>query len=397
VPNLFAHGSVGIARSLGRLGVPIYGVYDDAWAPAARSRYVRGAFFVRSLGTSEAARVQHLLDIGRELGTRAILVPIDDVASLLVQEHATRLREQFVFPEQPAGLAESLSNKKELYSLCKRQGIPTPEAMFPESKQDVVQLLERLTFPVVLKSIDPRRLHERPRAKSVSIARSREELLHQYDQMEEPRAPNLMVQEYIPGGPDSVWMFDGYFNKDSECLIGITGRKLRQHPPYTGITTLGVCVSNDDVHTTTRTLMKALGYRGMVDMGYRYDARDGRYKLFDVNPRLGATFRLFVAGNGMDVVRAMYLDLTGQSVPSGKAADGRKWLVENLDFVSAAVYFRDGRLTPSAWAASFRGLAETAWFARDDPLPFAVMWARLAWRVARRGRGRLLRALASAA
>src|SRR2546425_3495393 len=40
--------------------------------------------------------------------------------------------------------------------------------------------------------------------------------------------PNLMLQEYIPGGEDSVWMFNGYFNEHSECLFGITGKKLRQ-------------------------------------------------------------------------------------------------------------------------------------------------------------------------
>jgi predicted ATP-grasp superfamily ATP-dependent carboligase len=217
-------------------------------------------------------------------------------------------------------------------------------------------------------------------------------LLEQYDRMEFPGTPNVMLQEYIPGGPDSIWMFNGYFNADSDYLIGITGRKLRQHPPYTGITTLGVCVTNEAINETTRKFFKALGYQGIVDMGYRYDARDGRYKLLDVNPRLGATFRLFVAPNGMDVVRAMYLDLTGQPVPLSSATNGRKWLLESLDFVSSAVYFYDRRLTLSAWARSFGGVAETAWFAQDDPLPFGVMWARLGLRVARRVRARIRRA-----
>jgi D-aspartate ligase len=384
VPNVFAHGSVGIARSLGRLGIPVYGVYDDAWAPAARSRYVRGAFFVRSLGASDTSTVQRLLDIGRSIGTRPILIPIDDVASLLVEAHTARLREQFVFANQAPGLASSLSNKKELFLLCKRSGVPTPESAFPASKSDVCSYLQRTTFPVVIKSIDSRLLHQRPSAKSVAIAHDADELLELYDQMEVPGQPNLMLQEYIPGGPDSIWMFNGYFNSRSECLFGVTARKLRQHPPYTGITTLGVCLENPEVDETTRKFFKALGYQGIVDMGYRYDARDGRYKLIDVNPRLGATFRLFVASNGLDVVRAMYRDLTGQSVPVSSVKNGRKWLVETLDFVSSAVYFRDHWLSPAAWARSFGGVAETAWFARDDPLPFGVVCVRLGFRVARR-------------
>ena len=65
--------------------------------------------------------------------------------------------------------------------------------------------------------------------------------------MEDPADPNLMLQEYIPGGDDSIWMFNGYFDANSDCLAGFTGRKLRQTPPYTGVTSLGVCLPNDVV------------------------------------------------------------------------------------------------------------------------------------------------------
>jgi predicted ATP-grasp superfamily ATP-dependent carboligase len=120
--------------------------------------------------------------------------------------------------------------------------------------------------------------------------------------------------------------------------------------------------------------MKQLGYRGVLDLGYRYDARDGLYKLLDVNPRVGSTFRLFVSSTGLDVVRALYFDLTDQEPEAaGDAVPGRKWLIENLDLASSATYFRNGELRPRAWLRSFAGMQETAWFARDDPAPFAAM------------------------
>src|SRR5216683_4807846 len=117
--------------------------------------------------------------------------------------------------------------------------------------------------------------------------------------------------------PDTGWIFNGYFNRKSECLIGFTGKKIRQCPVHTGSTSLGICLANEEVENTTKRFMKSIGYRGILDIGYRYDARDGTFKVLDVNPRIGATFRLFVDANGMDVVRALYLDLTEQPVPSG--------------------------------------------------------------------------------
>src|SRR5262245_48497044 len=38
------HGGVGIIRSLGRLGVPVYAVTEDQLTPAAASRYLAGSF-----------------------------------------------------------------------------------------------------------------------------------------------------------------------------------------------------------------------------------------------------------------------------------------------------------------------------------------------------------------
>jgi D-aspartate ligase len=221
------------------------------------------------------------------------------------------------------------------------------------------------------------------------IAKDADELLRSYDEIEDPDEPNLMLQEYIPGPPESVWMFNGYFDSESRCLVSFTGRKLRQHPAYTGMTSLGICLRNDDVDAGTRDLMAKVGYRGVVDIGWRYDERDGQYKLLDVNPRLGNTFRLFVGSNGMDVVRALYLDLTGQPVPETDLRHGRKWLVETFDVASSLQYLRDGRLGPLEWARSYRGVEETAWFAKDDPRPFAAMGGR-----AVRKAGRKLAAMA---
>ena len=119
--------------------------------------------------------------------------------------------------------------------------------------------------------------------------------------------------------------------------------------------------------------MKAIGYHGILDIGYRYDRRDGQYKVLDVNPRIGCTFRLFTATNGMDVARALYLDMTGQPVAPAQAAEGRKWIVEDFDLFSAIRSWRDGTLKLKDWVRSFRGVEEAACFALDDPLPFLMM------------------------
>lgn len=386
-PGYHGHG---IARSLGRLGVPVYAVHADSRSPAARSRYWRENFIWNTrywpenfsestVGASAEETVEWLLQLSRKIGSHPILIPTDDSSCIFVDDHADALKEGFLFPNQPTGLARSLSSKQQMYSLCKEYSIPTAETVFPQSRDNVIEFLKDATFPVMLKGIDTLALYRRTGMRMV-VVEDAKTLLKLYDEMETPDCPNLMLQEYIPGGSEMVWMFNGYFDEESRCLFGLTGKKIRQYPAYKGVTSLGICIENDTVARQTKDFMQAIGYRGILDIGYKYDARTEQYKLLDVNPRTGASFRLFVDTLGMDVVRALYLDLTGQPVLPGMPPEGRKWIVENFDVVASLTYRRDGELNAREWVRSFQGVQEGAWFARDDLLPFITMgWFSLQW------------------
>jgi predicted ATP-grasp superfamily ATP-dependent carboligase len=364
------HTTLGIARSLGRLGVPVYAMDANPGGPSSASRYLRRRYIVDlPPDASLAQTTQHLVEAGRRLGSRAVLIPTWDDISVAVAEAYPALQEHFLIPDQPQGLARSLASKKGMYRLAVEHGVPTPRSSFPSSIEEVHAYAAEATFPVMIKGINGYRLAKRA-GRTLFLVERPEELVRRYVEIEDPLEPNVMLQEYIPGGDDAVWMFNGYFDGRSECLFGMTGQKLRQWPPYAGTTTLGVCRPNGTVVEQTRRWMKAVGYRGMIDMGYRFDARDGQYKVLDVNPRIGSTFRLFVGRLGVDTVRAHYLDMTGQSVPVDEMVEGRKWLDER-DLASSITYWRDGNLSLPQWAASLRGVQELVHAARDDLAPLA--------------------------
>src|SRR6185437_10449068 len=119
------------------------------------------------------------------------------------------------------------------------------ETHFPQSRDELRALAEQSRFPVLLKGGDGIRLARRSGLKMV-IVHTIHELLARYDELEDPTAPDLMLQEYIPTCDDGQWMFNGYFDGESRCLFGMTGIKLRQTPPYTGMTSLGECAPNPE-------------------------------------------------------------------------------------------------------------------------------------------------------
>src|ERR1700728_3039068 len=373
------HGGVGIIRSLGRAGIAVFGVHQDLWEPAACSRFVRRTFCWDFSSGATGDSLAFLHDVAAQVGQKAVLIATSDITALFVAENAAILAREYLLATPSAEVARCFVSKRQTFELCRELSIPTAGTAWPQSRAEVMKFAGTARFPVVVKGEHGEFWGQRGKRQRVAIVGDEKELMEIFELNAASGRPDIIVQEYIPGGDDAIWMFNGYFDAQSHCLFGATGRKLRQFPPHRGSTSLGICARNDAVATQTKRLMQAVGYRGPLDIGYRFDARDGRYKLLDANPRIGSTFRLFAAENGMDVARALYMDLTGQSGPCAGVSEGRKWIVETNDLASSWWQIRAGELSVGAWLGSLRGVREGVWFVSDDLAPLGtlpLLWLR---------------------
>jgi D-aspartate ligase len=109
--------------------------------------------------------------------------------------------------------------------------------------------------------------------------------------------------------------------------------------------------------------------------------RTGQYNILDVNPRIGAQFRIFRDTAGIDVALAAYLDLTGQVIPPGEQLNNRTFMAESYDVPSVFAHWRQREISLSSWLSSVRNLDEAAWFAPDDLRPFGLMCMRMSWKL----------------
>ncbi|MFK4144488.1 ATP-grasp domain-containing protein [Streptomyces sp. NPDC004065] len=386
------HGGVGAIRSLGRLGVPMYAITEDSCTPAASSRYLRRAFVWPTKGTEEADHlVEGLLRIGRRIGRPAVLVPTDEEAAVLIAEHQDELGGHFLFPPVAPGLPRRLASKQGLHELCVEHGIPSPAAAFPRTYEDIVAFAEKARFPVVAKNREAFVRRSRPAVGGTTRITTREGLLALARDWGE--RPAVILQEYLPREEAEDWIVHAYFDRDATPLAMFTGVKVRSWPPHAGMTASAYVVDNPELADIAARFIKQIGFTGIIDLDLRFDRRDGQYKLLDFNPRMGAQFRLFESESGVDVVRAMHLDLTGRPVPEGEQRAGRRFVVENIDLPALLAYRRSGYTTPHAPARASG--TELAWLAGDDPLPFLTMLARFVrpgakhlyqlWRTNRRG------------
>jgi len=376
-------GGLAAIRTLGRLGVPVYAITEDRFTPAALSRYCSGRFGspVSTVAGSQDPRqaVTALRAIGRRIGARCVLVPVDDESAVLIAEHAGDLAEHFLFPGIAPGLPRQLANKAALFALCRQFGVPAPHTVAPSTVAELTAYAAAGTFPVIAKNAEAWVARHAALVPGTTVLRTPAELLA----LVRPggAALNLILQEYLPPEHAQDWITHLYCDASGEAVVLGTGIKVRSWPPHAGVTACARVADNPVLALLARRFCRDVGFRGVADLDWRLDLRDGQYKLVDFNPRMGNQFRLFETRAGADVVRALHLDLTGRVIPAGGQIVGRRIIVEHVDLPARLAYRRSDAPLPAAASRAgprHRAGTELAWLSAADPVPFLAMWLRFA-------------------
>ncbi|AKZ55794.1 hypothetical protein SAM23877_2745 [Streptomyces ambofaciens ATCC 23877] len=369
--NPFHHGTLGAVRSLGRAGVDVHVVADCSRSPVRASRYVSGLHTPPPPGASPADLAAALRRVAARVARPAVLIPMDDACAVAVARLRAELSPVYLLPELSGALAERVADKAELAGVCASLDLPHPETLVPEDEAEAARAAWRLGLPVVAKWSRPWLVPPGGGLRSTVLVRSAQEARELYRRAEEAGS-RLLLQAFLPPGPDRDWFFHGYADRSGAIRAGGPGRKTRARPRGAGLTAVGRWTPNPQVQALAERVTGELGYRGILDLDFRRCGTTGRYHLLDFNPRPGAQFRLFTDTAGLDVVRALHLDLTHRALPEGAPRPGRTFVVENYAPLSALRPAPDGR--------------ELAWHAPDDRAPGRALWAL--W--GRHATGRLL-------
>ena len=202
-----------------------------------------------------------------------------------------------------------------------------------------------------------------------------EELIATYQHYQQ-YADCFIVQEWIEGDDSDLYSCNCYFDANSQPLATFVARKIRQWPPETGASSLGVEVRNDTVLEQTLRLFRKVNYRGLGYVEMKRDKRTGEY--FIVEPNIGRpTGRCSIAeAGGVELMYTAYCDALGLPLPENRVQtyQGVKWIHLRKDLQSAISYWRRGELTIADWWRSIRGKKAYAVASWRDPWPFIYDW-----------------------
>jgi D-aspartate ligase len=375
------HG-LGIARSLGRHGIPVC-VVDDELSIARFSRYTTLSLAAPSL-RQERATVDFLIDAARKHGLKGwVLFPTRDEHVAAFSRHRSELLEWFRVPTPEWDSVKWAWNKWNTYSLAEKLGIPIPRTWCPKTPEDLDAIDG--SFPLGVKPAVKEDFFYATKAKAWRVD-NRDELRRMFDKASKHCAGNeVLVQEFIPGNGETQYSSCMFF-KDGNAIASMAAKRMRQHPPDFGrAATFVKTIDGKELEEPTLRFLRAMNYYGLAEVEYKLDARDGRYKLLDVNAR---TWGFHTLGSAADVdfPYLLFADQMGEATPMART--GRPdvgWIRMVTDIPTSLRDVAGGRLGVGTYINSLRTFSAESVFSREDIKPTLAEIALLPYLAVKRG------------
>jgi predicted ATP-grasp superfamily ATP-dependent carboligase len=155
-----------------------------------------------------------------------------------------------------------------------------------------------------------------------------------------------VLQEVISGPESNIFVAGVYVDSQLQVRSLFTARKSRQYPPWYGSGSYMEACWSEEIASLSSDLLVKLGYRGIAGTEYKWDVRDERWKLIEVNPRPTLWFSLTRAA-GVDVIWDAYSDLIGNPNPVHVNCqdDQIRWQLLVRDLVSGWYFLRRRELS----------------------------------------------------
>ena len=262
----------------------------------------------------EEVFLRTLLELGKTRGKekKLILIACGDWYVRLIIEHKKELGEYYVIPYIDEDLMNRMVLKDSFYEICDQTGVPYPKTFVYDCKEKN-ELNLPFEFPVIAKPASSAQYHyaEFKGKKKVYKVETMDQLRAMLKELETSSYDyKFLIQDFIPGDDTYMNILTCYCDRDSKVRFMSFGRTLMEDQ---GPMAIGnpVAIINEvklDVMNKAKAMLEAVGYTGFANFDIKYDMRDGSYRYFEINTRLGRS-NFYVTGSGFNAVKWIVDDL----------------------------------------------------------------------------------------
>lgn len=240
-----------------------------------------------------------------------LLMGCGDSYVQLISANKDNLPENVVAPYIDIDMMNDLIHKEKFYAMCEKVGVDYPSTFVHRSSMGHDFTLP-FEAPFIIKPSNGIEYWRHPFAtqKKVYKADSREELDSILDDIYGAGYDDsIIIQDFIPGDDTYMRVLTNYSDKHGKVKMMCLGHVLlEEHTPH-GIGNHAVIITehNETVEQQFKKLLEEMHYVGFSNFDIKYDRRDGKYKVFEINTRQGRS-NYYVTGAGANIAKLVVED-----------------------------------------------------------------------------------------
>jgi len=229
------------------------------------------------------------------------------------------------------------------YKVCKNLSLPIPNSVILKKGDDIKNRVESLLYPIIIKPTI-REDHQKDVFRNI-ILNSTKELNRNIDRLNYFLNQNIefLVSEFIPGDDATLYSHVGYRTKSGKIVEDWIGHKLSQYPKSFGVVSVGINEAPEIVREQSKMILSKLNIHGLFQTEFKYDHRDKKYKLMEVNLR-SMMWNKIGYTSGVYTNYALYLDALSKPFKREKKEQKKRCFIymkhEILNLLQTKKYFK---------------------------------------------------------
>ena len=253
---------------------------------------------------------------------KILLIATSDLYVKMVAEDRKILEKYFLFNYPDLEIVNNLLIKEVFYDVYKDMGIDMPKTyLYSCNQNDSIDKIEEFfknEYPIIIKPSDGVEYHKLDDAGLAKVYKvyNEEELIKTIEIIENAGYnKNLIIQEFIPGDDSALFDSIFYVGKDKKAKLATFAQIGLQERTPTGIGNCTVLVNgfdehgyNEEIVYKLKEFIEKIGYQGFAEFDMKYDYRDKKYKVLEINPRQSRS-GYYLTACGYNLVEYLINDL----------------------------------------------------------------------------------------
>ncbi|WP_099203637.1 ATP-grasp domain-containing protein [Miniphocaeibacter massiliensis] len=324
--------------------------------------------------------LEKMLEVGKkysEQGKKLILISCSDGYTSLITNNKEALEEYFLFNYVSLEMQQQLENKKDFYEICEKYGLDYPNTyVISKDMRDNYEI--PFEFPLAVKpndSIEFLHLDFEGKKKAYKANNKEEYEKIIKDVYDAGYTGELIVQDFIPGDHSTMAVLNAYVDTKGRVKMMCFGKCLLDECQPQGIGNYNALVTQDnpEIYKMAKKFLEDINYRGFANFDFKYDRRDGKHKVFEINIRQGRS-SFYMTTGGCNFVEFLVDDLIyGKDEPTYYHKREKLWL-----YADPSVLKKYANKDDAEYAKKLikKGYEFTQWYKEDRNLKRFLLYMR---------------------